>query len=49
MFDVSVVQKELPSLMTEGLWSAASEVALKDALCMAMGMSEGFHEGAVAE
>ena len=40
--------KERP-LMTEGLWSAASEVALKDALCMAVGMSEGFHEGAVAE
>jgi len=27
----------------------ASEAALKEALCMAMGMAQGFHEGAVAE
>ena len=27
----------------------ASEVALKESLCMAIGMAEGFHEGAVAE
>ena len=40
--------RELP-LTPEGLWIAASEAALKDALCMAMGMSQGFHEGAVAE
>lgn len=46
-----VLARRLASLKPDGLWSAATEVAMKvkGALCMVMGMSRGFHEGAVAE